>query len=127
MERDRASSRVIRVASDGNTRLATQNLAPGIQVYGEKIISEKGNQSYILAQFDNDGEKIQILNGKYGPYIKKNRKNIPVKNKTEDEIKSLTLDEVQKIINDYIVNGKGSRRAKKVVTAVKKIPIIKKK
>ena len=56
--------------------------------YAIELIEAKREEdkNKFIAEFDNDGEKIQVLNGRYGPYIKIGRKNfkIPKDVKPED-------------------------------------------
>jgi DNA topoisomerase-1 len=45
----------------------------------------------------NDGSEIQILKGRYGPYIKKDKNNYKIPKGTAPE--ELTLEKVLEIIN----------------------------
>jgi DNA topoisomerase-1 len=74
----------------------TINLSRALEVVKEiKIQKAKA----LIKDFPD--EKIQILFGKYGAYIKQGRKNFKLpKNLKEDEIKSLNLEDVQKIIKN---------------------------
>ena len=66
-------------------------------------------------------EKIQILVGRYGPYIKQGRKNFKLpKELDEQDIKALNIDEVKKIIDDQAKGKKAP--AKKKTTAKKTAP-----
>ncbi len=59
-------------------------------------------------------EKIQLLKGPYGPYIKKGLRNFPIPKEQQDNVQDLKIDEVQKMIEYAIANpSKGKRRAKK--------------
>ena len=63
-------------------------------------------------------EKIQILVGRYGPYIKQGRKNFKLpKELDEQDIKALNIDEVKKIIDEQ---AKGGKKAPAKKTAAKK-------
>ena len=59
-------------------------------------------------------EKIQVLRGPYGPYIKKGLKNFPIPKEQQEKAADLTLDEVQKMIEYAIANPpkKNARRKK---------------
>jgi DNA topoisomerase-1 len=68
-----------------------------------------------------EGEKFQILNGRYGPYIKEGRKNHKLpKGLSEDEIKALTVEEVKDIIKNQPTKGGKKAPAKKKTTTTKK-------
>jgi DNA topoisomerase-1 len=59
-------------------------------------------------------EKIQLLKGPYGPYIKKGLKNFPIPKEKQDNVQDLTIDEVQAMIEHAIANPtRGKRRAPK--------------
>ncbi|MFN5479528.1 MAG: type I DNA topoisomerase [Chitinophagaceae bacterium] len=59
-------------------------------------------------------EKIQLLRGPYGPYIKKGLRNFPIPKENHDRVNDLTLEEVQAMIEHAIANpSKGKRRAVK--------------
>lgn len=59
-------------------------------------------------------EKIQLLKGPYGPYIKKGLRNFPIPKERQEEVQNLTIDEVQSMIEHAIANpSKGKRRAPK--------------
>ena len=49
-------------------------------------------------------EKIQLLRGPYGPYIKKGLRNFPIPKERHEAVTELTLDEVQKMIEEAIAN-----------------------
>ena len=57
-----------------------------------------------------DGE-IQVLNGRYGPYIKAGKSNYKIPKDTDP--KTLTQADCEKIIKDTPASGKGRGRAKK--------------
>ncbi len=59
-------------------------------------------------------EKIQVLRGPYGPYIKKGLKNFPIPKEQQEKAATLTIDEVKKMIDDAIANPpkKNARRKK---------------
>lgn len=59
-------------------------------------------------------EKIQLLKGPYGPYIKKGLRNFPIAKEKQDNVENLEIDEVQKMIEFAIANPtKGKRKPKK--------------
>ena len=59
---------------------------------------QSSNQSRIIQNFESEG--IQVLNGRFGPYISYNKKNYKIPK--DKDPKSLTLDEIIAIIgNDY--------------------------
>ena len=51
-----------------------------------------------IAKFEHEGEDIEVLNGRFGPYIKKGKDNFKIPKGTE--AKSLTLDDCVKIMAD---------------------------
>jgi DNA topoisomerase-1 len=59
-------------------------------------------------------EKIQLLKGPYGIYIKKGLRNFPIPKEKQEEAKDLTIEEVQAMIEYAIANpSRGKRKAKK--------------
>jgi len=51
-----------------------------------------------IAQFEHEGETVEVLNGRFGPYIKKGKENYKIPKGTD--AKSLTLDDCVKIMAD---------------------------
>ena len=59
-------------------------------------------------------EKIQLLKGPYGPYIKKGLKNFPIPKEKQESVQTLTIEEVEAMIAEAIANpSKGKRRGAK--------------
>lgn len=92
-------------------------LERGIELMQAK---QAGARALILKEF-NDGE-IQVLNGKYGPYITDGEKiaNLPKDKKPEE----ITLEEVIKLLADAPARKKGAKKRsapRKVAASVKKI------
>ena len=81
---------------------------------------KEAKKKALIKDFSNDG--IQLLIGRYGPYIKQGKKNFKLpKNLDEQDIKALNIDEVKNIIKNQPV-GRGGRK----VTTKKKTPAKKK-
>jgi DNA topoisomerase-1 len=59
-------------------------------------------------------EKIQLLRGPYGPYIKKGLKNFPIPKEQQEKAADLEIEEVKKMIDEAIANPqkKNSRKKK---------------
>ncbi|HSF46286.1 MAG TPA: type I DNA topoisomerase [Chitinophagaceae bacterium] len=68
------------------------------------IIVEKrqAKQERTIKVFEK--EKIQLLRGPYGPYIKKGLKNFPIPKEQQEKAADLGIDEVKKMIDDAIAN-----------------------
>ncbi|MFN6335578.1 MAG: type I DNA topoisomerase [Sphingobacteriales bacterium] len=49
-------------------------------------------------------EKIQLLRGPYGPYIKRGLRNFPIPKEQQEKVADLTIEEVKKMIEDAIAN-----------------------
>ena len=59
-------------------------------------------------------EKIQLLKGPYGPYIKQGLRNYKIPKEQQENVAALTIDEVKKMIEDGKANPpKKSYRKKK--------------
>lgn len=59
-------------------------------------------------------EKIQLLKGPYGPYIKKGLKNFPIPKEKQENVQDLGIEEVQAMIEYAIANPtRGKRRGPK--------------
>jgi DNA topoisomerase-1 len=58
-------------------------------------------------------EKIQLLKGPYGIYIKKGLRNFPIPKEKQEKAIDLTIEEVQKMIEDAIANPPKKRAGKK--------------
>ena len=63
-----------------------------------------------INEFDNDGTVIQILNGRWGPYIKMGRKNFKIPKDTVAE--ELDLEQTLEIINNQPTKTKKTRKKK---------------
>jgi DNA topoisomerase-1 len=70
-------------------------LEEAIQLIKEK--REQESQKY-LRSFDADG-KLQILNGRYGPYIVYNGKNYRMPKAMHTRVAEMTYDECMAIVN----------------------------
>ena len=58
-------------------------------------------------------EKIQLLRGPYGPYIKKGLRNFPIPKEKQDLVEQLTIEEIKQMIEDAIANPPKKRIPKK--------------
>jgi DNA topoisomerase-1 len=58
-------------------------------------------------------EKIQLLRGPYGPYIKKGLRNFPIPKEKQEEAVNLSIEEVQQLIEHAIANPPKKRGGKK--------------
>jgi DNA topoisomerase-1 len=95
----------------------TIELARALEVVKE---TREAKAKALIKEFE--GEKFQILNGRYGPYIKEGRKNHKLpKGLSEDEIKALSVEDVKEIIKNQPAKGKKAP-AKKKTTTTKKTP-----
>jgi DNA topoisomerase I len=85
------------------------NLERALEVVAElKLAKEKA----LLKDFPE--AKIQILNGRFGPYIKEGKNNYKLpKTLDEQDIKALSLEEVQEIMKNQPTSGKGKFAKKK--------------
>ena len=78
-----------------------------IELIEEKI---KADKEKFIATFEHEKETIQVLNGRWGPYIKAGKKNYKIPKETDP--KSLTLEDCLKIIQEA-PQGKRGRGKKK--------------
>ncbi|MFN7278856.1 MAG: type I DNA topoisomerase [bacterium] len=58
-------------------------------------------------------EKIQLLRGPYGPYIKKGLRNFPIPKEKQEMVEQLTIEEVKQMIEDAMANPPKKRIPKK--------------
>jgi len=71
----------------------------GMDKAEEMILTKrKADAERIIQDFGEEGDSIQILNGRYGPYISKGRGNYRIPKGTEP--KSLSLDDCRKLIEE---------------------------
>ncbi|MED5462542.1 MAG: DNA topoisomerase, partial [Pseudomonadota bacterium] len=92
----------------------TIELPRALELIEEKKIADANR---IILDFEDDG--IQVLNGRYGPYITDKTKNARVPK--DREPKSLTLEECKELLAAAPVRGKrGKKKAKKKKAAKKK-------
>lgn len=82
----------------------TEELAQELIEKKKKAEAEKYIQTW-------DGEDIQVLNGRYGPYITDGKKNAKIPK--DSDPKKLTLDECKKLIADAPAKKRGRFPAKK--------------
>ncbi len=71
---------------------------------------EKKDKEKIIKLFDEEPD-LQVLNGRYGPYIKYQKSNYKIPKKTEP--KELTLDDCKKIIEDSTKDKSKTKNTKK--------------
>lgn len=78
----------------------------------QELILEKrkADANRIIKEFDED-ESIQVLNGRYGPYIKAGKKNVKIPK--DEEPAELSLERVKELIEEAAKNPPKRRRAKK--------------
>ena len=90
----------------------------------EEIIKDldEAKEKSTIKSFDK--EKIQVLIGQYGPYIKQGRKNFKIPKGTEAN--DLTLEQCLEIIEKDAKSSKSSKTTTARKTAVKKEPVAKK-
>ena len=97
----------------------TIELDRAIELIEEK---RKADKEKFIKSFEE--QEIEVLNGRWGPYIKHKKKNYKIPKDTE--AKDLTLEECQELIkNPY--KAKRKAPAKKKTTATKKKAVAKKK
>jgi len=70
----------------------------------------KADKERIIKEFDQDDE-MQLLNGRWGPYLKKGKKNYRLPK--DVEAKELSYEDCVKIIEEAPAKGKRSTRSKK--------------
>lgn len=58
-------------------------------------------------------EKIQLLRGPYGPYIKKGLRNFPIPKEKQEAVEQLSVEEVKQLIEEAIANPPKKRIPKK--------------
>lgn len=86
-------------------------LEEAIELINEK---EKKDKEKVIKVFEEEPE-LQVLNGRYGPYLKYQSSNYKIPKKTDP--KELTLDDCKKIIEEGNKENKSkSKRTKKAVT-----------
>ncbi len=91
----------------------TIELPRALELIEEKKIADKNR---IILDFEDEG--IQVLNGRYGPYITNKEKNARVPK--DREPKSLTLEECKELLEAAPVRGRrGKKKAAKKKTAKK--------
>ncbi|MCX6199919.1 MAG: type I DNA topoisomerase [Bacteroidetes bacterium] len=73
----------------------------------QTLISEKREKDAARLILNFESEGIQVLNGRYGPFIKKDKDNYKIPKGTE--AKDLTLDAIQEIIKETPPSKKGKR------------------
>jgi DNA topoisomerase-1 len=66
------------------------------------VEKRKAKEERTIKVFDK--EKIQLLRGPYGPYIKKGLRNFPIPKEKQEQVADLTIEEVQAMIEEAIKN-----------------------
>ncbi len=88
---------------------------------------KKGGSAKPLKELGNhpdDGEPINVYEGRYGPYVKHKRTNATIPK--DKDPKSVTLEEAVELIKARLAKGKKKAPAKKKATPKKKTPAKKK-
>ena len=96
----------VSIKKDLNLDPHTITLDEAMVLIEEKI---KFDAAKLILDFPED--KIQVLNGRYGPYITDGKKNAKIPKDTEP--KSLTLDQCKKLIEEAPAKGAKRRGFKK--------------
>ena len=92
------------IPKDADFTAYNVTLAQAVELIKEK--QEKDKNKFIQVFEEED---IQVLNGRYGPYIKQGRKNYKIPK--DKEPKDLTLEEIQEIIkNAPAKKGRGRKK-----------------
>jgi DNA topoisomerase-1 len=91
----------------------TIELPRALEVIEEKKIADANR---LIQDFEADG--IQVLNGRYGPYVTNKEKNARVPK--DREPKSLTLEECIELLANAPVRGKRGKKKTKKKTETKK-------
>lgn len=95
-------------ASIKNIDIYDITLEEGIKLINDKLEAERNK---LILNFDNEG--IQVLNGRYGPYITNGKTNAKIPK--DKEPKSLTLEECKKLLSESPAK-KGLKRTKTTKT-----------
>jgi len=90
----------------------TVELPRALELIAEKIIADANR---LILDFADDG--IQVLNGRYGPYITNKEKNARVPK--DREPKTLTLEECKELLEAAPVRGRRGKKKAKKKTATK--------
>ena len=90
----------------------TVELPRALELIAEKIIADANR---LILDFEDDG--IQVLNGRYGPYITNKEKNARVPK--DREPKTLTLEECKELLEAAPVRGRRGKKKAKKKTATK--------
>lgn len=95
-------------ASIKNIDIYDITLEEGIKLINDKLEAERNK---LILNFENEG--IQVLNGRYGPYITDGKTNAKIPK--DKEPKSLTLEECKKLLSESPAK-KGVKRTKTTKT-----------
>lgn len=71
----------------------------------------KADKEKFINSFDHESGEIQILNGRWGPYIKYNKKNFKIPK--EEDPKELTMERAYDLIQNPVKPKRGGRKKKK--------------
>ena len=96
----------VSITKDSGQDPYTIKIADAIRLIEDKRVADANR---FIMEFEEEG--IQVLNGRWGPYIKKGKQNFKIPKEVEAE--KLTLEEVQEIIVNQPVKKKRGSRAKK--------------
>ena len=115
-------SKYVSIKKDSGDDPYTIKLDRALELVAEK---KKADAEKLIQHWEEEG--IQILNGRYGPYVTDGNKNVKVPKDTEP--KSLSLEECQKMIAEAPEKkwGRKKKAAPKKKTATKKKAPAKKK
>ena len=84
----------------------TVDLERAVHLIAEKRMQE---QMRHIKDFDND-EKMQVLNGRYGPYIAYDGKNYRLPKNLHERAAELTYEECMEIVNNPVVSKRAARK-----------------
>ncbi len=84
----------------------TVDLERAVHLIAEKRLQEEMRH---IKGFEND-EKMQVLNGRYGPYIAYDGKNYRLPKNLHDKAAELTYEECMEIVNNPVVSKRAARK-----------------
>ena len=93
----------------------TIELDRAVELIEEKLEADKNK---FIATFDDEKPVIQVLNGRYGPYIKSGRRNYKIPKDVEDP-KTLTREDCLAIMEEAGKKGGAKKKTTKKSSAKK--------
>ena len=110
----RHDGKFVSIKKDSGDDPYTIELDRAIELIEEK---READRKKLIKEFEDT--EFKVLNGRWGPYVKHGKTNLKLSKEQKENPKDLTLEDVQKLLDEYNAGGGKKGRGKKKTTKKK--------